>query len=93
MTRETKITLSPEDLELLAEALDSHEYWQLGCELPRSNGLVLVPGDRDPDLIWEGRTPTPDEREAIEGISRCRVLSARLDALASAALPDIRRVD
>jgi hypothetical protein len=28
------VQLSPEDLTLLLEALDSHEYWQIGDVLP-----------------------------------------------------------
>ena len=41
MDRELTITLSAHDLELLVEALDSHEYWQLGYDLPRKNGFEL----------------------------------------------------
>ena len=82
MARELTIVLSAAEIELLVEALDSHEYWQLGYDLPRKNGLVFLPGDRDPDLIWEGRAPTSDERECIEVITQCRALSARLEAMA-----------
>jgi len=81
MDRELTITLSAHDLELLVEALDSHEYWQLGYNLPRKNGFVILPGDRDPDLIWEASPPTANEHESIVEIERCRTLSARLEAM------------
>ena len=39
------LTLSSEDLAMIVEALDCYDYWELGQELPRNNGSVLLPGD------------------------------------------------
>ena len=36
------IELSPEELALLVEALDSHEYWQLTDESDRNDGYSQV---------------------------------------------------
>ena len=75
-------TLSPEDVTMICEALDSYEYWELGDALPRNNGLVFLPGDLiGDDYFWEGRQPTEDEREAIDNVRTSRVLAARLAAL------------
>ena len=35
--------LSPQELGLLIEALDSHQYWQLSDETRRNSGYVLEP--------------------------------------------------
>ena len=77
------IQLSQAEVRLLLEALDSHEYWQLGDQLPRNNGHVFIPGDfdGDEDPYWEGRLPTADEQQAIDEVSACRALAARLSEL------------
>ena len=76
------------DVELLVllEALDALEYWQLGDGLPRHDGMVWIPGDSlGHDRFW-GRQPTPEEREKIEAVQRCRLLASRLSGAASSAL-------
>jgi hypothetical protein len=35
------------ELELLLEALDSYEYWQLSDASERHSGYVILPGDED----------------------------------------------
>ena len=45
--------LSKEDLERLAEAVDSHIYWQLSDELYRRDGYVMEPGSTDPAVAAE----------------------------------------
>ncbi len=77
------IEFSADELALVCEALDSHEYWQLGDQLPRNNGLVFLPGDAlgQVDRYWAGREPSADEQLAIESIARCRMLAERLGAL------------
>jgi hypothetical protein len=77
------VELSREELALLCDALDSHEYWQLGDDLPRSDGFVFLPGDAvgQDDRYWSRREPSDDERIAIESITRCRVLVDRIAAL------------
>ena len=45
--------LSKEDCERLAEAIDSHIYWQLSDELYRHDGYVLEPGSDDPEVAAE----------------------------------------
>ncbi len=71
--------LSDDDIALIVEALDSHEYWQLGDPTWRHSGEVILPSD-DP-LRWADRpAPTGDQREAIAEIERCRSLADRLRA-------------
>lgn len=77
---ELTVRLSVDDIGLLIEALDSHEYWQLGDSLPRKNGFVFVPGDQDPDSLWEGVEPDAIQQSAIGEIERCRELATRLAA-------------
>lgn len=74
--------VSGSDLELLLDALDSHEYWQLGEGLPRNNGLVWLPGDGVDvtDRYWGDEQPTVEQREAIRAVERCRELADRLRA-------------
>jgi hypothetical protein len=50
---------TPDELELIAEALDSHLYWQLSDEQRRNSGFVLEPY-------------TKEERECIELEERVR---------------------
>lgn len=61
-----QIEVSPEELRLLLQALDSHRYWQLSDEQYRSNGEVLEPGS--------------DERETVEQIAACEALAEKLQA-------------
>lgn len=61
-----KIDLSPEDVDLITEALDSHAYWQLSEDQYRNDGVVQPPGSDDPDDA------------AV--IARCEDLAARLAA-------------
>jgi hypothetical protein len=72
------ITLSAEEVGLLLEALDSHEYWQLGRDLPRKDGVVFIPGDflGGEDPLWtEGVEADPTVIAAVES---CRRLADRL---------------
>jgi hypothetical protein len=77
------VDLRGEELVLLCDALDSHEYWQLGRELPRNDGSVFIPGDfvGEPDPYWNGRAPTNDEQAAIDRIREVRTLLRRLEEL------------
>jgi hypothetical protein len=75
---EITVRIRRSDIALLIESLDSHEYWQLGDVLPRKNGEVFVPGDMEPDLIWEDAEPTADQHGAIDEVLRCRDLADRL---------------
>lgn len=43
------VEVTPEQLELLVEALDSHTYWQLSDEQYRNNGYVSEKGSDDPE--------------------------------------------
>jgi hypothetical protein len=68
--------LSDDDVALIVEALDSHEYWQLSPPSWRHSGAVILPSD-DP-LRWVDRPDlASDEREAIAEIERCRSLADR----------------
>lgn len=84
---EFQISLSAGDVWRLAEALDSHEYWQLGDVLPRNNGEVWIPGDLPSghDRYWDGVAITAEQREAIDEVRACRALRKRL-VQASAAV-------
>jgi succinylglutamate desuccinylase len=42
------IDLRPTDVQLLLEALDSHEYWQLSDQHYRRDGFVMEPGSDAP---------------------------------------------
>jgi hypothetical protein len=76
---EITVRMTRSDIELLIESLDSHEYWQIGDVLPRKNGEVFIPGDMEPDLIWEDDEPTAEQRTAIDKVLRCRELADRLN--------------
>jgi hypothetical protein len=73
--------LTRSDVALLVESLDSHEYWQLGDVLPRKDGLVFIPGDMEPDVLWEDDEPTEEQRAAIEEVLQCRRLADRFRVL------------
>ena len=74
------MAVAPEELALLLEALDAYEYWQLGDVLPRSDGMVWIPGDSfgPVDRYWEDEEPTAVQVDAIEAVSECRRLAERL---------------
>jgi hypothetical protein len=38
-----QVDLTPEEIDLLIEALDSHQYWQLSEPSQRSSGYVMEP--------------------------------------------------
>lgn len=42
------VTVTREELNLLQEALDSHQYWQLADERYRRDGFVVGRGSDDP---------------------------------------------
>ena len=79
---DVNITLSDVDLSTIVEALDCYDYWELGQDLPRNNGAVLLPGDAlgDSDPYWT-EPPTDTESEAIDRVRASRVLAERLQAL------------
>jgi len=79
---ELNITLSAENLAMIVEALDCYEYWELGQELPRNNGAVLLPGDSlgATDPYWT-TPPIDTESEAIDSVRASRMLAERLQAL------------
>lgn len=71
--------LTDEDLGLILDALDSHEYWQLSDTSWRNSGAVILP--TDDALVWLDRPSlSRSQREAIEEIERCRELSQRVYA-------------
>ena len=41
-THESAVHLSPDEITLLVEALDSHEYWQLSESHERNSGYSTV---------------------------------------------------
>jgi len=63
----TTIQLSQDEIALLLEALDSHEYWQLSDEHYRASGYVQEPGTDDP--------------EKLEALKATRALVERLETL------------
>ncbi len=68
-TEEISVRLMRPQVALLVESLDSHEFWQLGDVLPRKDGQVFIPGDMEPDLLWEDEEPTAEQRAAIDDAS------------------------
>ena len=81
---DVNLTLTADDISEILEALDSYEYWELGRDLPRNNGAVLIPGDYlgADDPYWSTE-PTDDEAVAIEGVRASRRLAGRLQDLLS----------
>ncbi len=79
-TEQPSVSLSLDDLTLLLEALDSHEYWQAGDSLPRNDGMVWIPGDcvGSVDRYWGDEAPTQEQAGAIDAVQRCRELAERL---------------
>ena len=74
--------LSGEDISLILDALDSHEYWQLSEPTWRHSGAVILPSDDE--SLWEDRPdPTEYERDTISEIERCRGLADRLRSFAA----------
>ena len=49
------IMLTPAQLDLIREAIDSHIYWQLSDIYYRNNGQVLGRGSDDPDAAADIR--------------------------------------
>lgn len=45
-----RITVTDPELQLIVEALDSHEYWQLSEEYERNNGYSQVPDGENPEI-------------------------------------------
>ncbi len=70
MPRLLTIRLTRDQLALLAEALDSHVYWQLSDAHYRNSGSVLGKGSDDPRTRREIRT---SERllARLEALARC----------------------
>ena len=71
------LVLTASQVALLAEALDSHEYWQLSDPSWRNSGYVILPGDDVP--------PTPSlgddaAQQAIDAIREARALQDLLRA-------------
>ncbi len=64
--RKVTIELTGFELELLADALDSHRYWQLAERRYRRDGYVIEPGS--------------DDGETAEEIRACAELEERLRA-------------
>ena len=58
--------VSPEDLDRIIEALDSHVYWQLSDQHYRNDADVVEPGSDDPNQAAE--------------IGACRELADKLQA-------------
>jgi len=77
-----QVALTDDDIALLVEALDSHEYWQLSDPTWRHSGAVILPSD-DPDRWADRPEPFPDERAAIAEIERCRSLADRIRRIQS----------
>ncbi len=75
-------TLTAAEIGVVLDALDALEYWQIGIDLPRHDGLVWLPGDSvdDVDRVWDERAPTPEEQEAIDEVREVRLLADRLRA-------------
>jgi hypothetical protein len=72
-----RLVLGDDEIALLIDALDSHEYWQLSDPTWRHSGAVILPSD-DPDRWADRPEPTPDERAAIAEIERFRSLADRV---------------
>jgi hypothetical protein len=56
--RALDITLTPTELALVVDALDSHVYWQLSDPTHRSSGFAVGDGSADSDAADEIREAT-----------------------------------
>jgi hypothetical protein len=50
------LTITEEQLHLIAEALDSHVYWQLSSPQYRHDATVIAPGSDDAENVEEIRS-------------------------------------
>jgi len=57
-----RIELTPAEVDLLTEALDSHEYWQLSNPSWRNSGYVTVPGE---DVDLASAAPLDEENRGM----------------------------
>jgi hypothetical protein len=75
-----QVCLDDAEVRLVLDALDAFEYWQVGADLPRHEGIVWLPGDAvdDADRFWDGRLPSVEEQEAIAEARLVRALADRL---------------
>lgn len=80
------VALTDDDLALILDALDSHEYWQLSEPSWRNSGAVILPTD-DARFWLDRPSLSRSQREAIEEIERCRELSQRVYAHREIASP------
>lgn len=69
------VELTPEELALLRESLDSHAYWQLSDTHYRNDGYVRDPGSDDPEAATAIRAT-----HALE--EKLRVIQRELGLLA-----------
>lgn len=70
------LPLTPGDVSTLYEALDSHEYWQLGSDLPKNDGHVFLPDDEGAERYWldPDDNDIEEHAEAIDAIRHAREL-------------------
>lgn len=71
------IKLSVSEAELLAEALDSHLYWQLSEDHERNDGFVYYPESGSKEY----REGSHDDQERWQEMNRTEALETRLRAL------------
>lgn len=76
--KEIRITLTSAELSLIAEALDSHVYWQLSEERERNDGFVHYP-ESDSKEYREGSV---EDQERWQEMERVEMLAARLSLIA-----------
>lgn len=88
------VELSGEDMAMLVEALDDHEYWGIaehGRVLPVGDAAVWLPGDyldgAEADPYWPdgANQAPPGTLAAVESARRCRALADELRT----CLPDV----
>ncbi|MCP4964750.1 MAG: hypothetical protein GY926_05900 [bacterium] len=79
-TGKVAIELTAADVAVLAEALDSHEYWQLSDPLWRSSGYVILPGE---DIERMLEPLNEDQRHAVGEILEARRFQDLLPAATS----------
>ena len=78
-----RVELTPAEVDLLIEALDSHEYWQISDPTWRNSGYVIVPGE---DVDPAPAEPLDEEhRDMVAEILDARRLQDRLRQAAGTA--------
>jgi len=81
------VNLTPEQIKLLAEALDSHAYWQLSDEVDRNDGFIHGPSADRPEVTECQKLG--ERLEALLPIEPLKKFKVRWEIDVEAATPEL----